>query len=205
MEVSVELARMRDSSDTGPAPSGSTKKPPPPPGGTRREREYKRDPKGTTTGGQFTRNPSGASASKGSRSGGGSRGGGSKAGGAKGERRTPPPLEFGAKNDPDRVRFLQQLLKSLKVANLKVDGVFGEQTERAVMALQRKLGLTETGRVSNGLLKRIRDAEILSPCAKGAKRSKEMDELDEILRSVGLVDEVECDCDGEECDCEKDD
>lgn len=177
------------------------------------QRQYKRDPKGSSTGGQFTRNPSGATKSQGS----GSKGGGSSSPprkttpakatdrGTKGpgskKSRTPPPLEFGARNDPDRVRFLQRLLKSLKIANLAEDGVYGESTERAVMALQRKLGMTESGKVSNGLLKRIRDAEILSPCARGAKRSKEMDEMEEILRSVGLVEECDCE-DKDQCSCE---
>lgn len=179
------------------------------------QRQYKRDPKGSSTGGQFTRNPSGATKSQGS----GSKGGGgssspprkttpakatdrgTKGPGGKSKSRTPPPLEFGARNDPDRVRFLQRLLKSLKIANLAEDGVYGESTERAVMALQRALGMTESGKVSNGLLKRIRDAEILSPCAKGAKRSKEMDEMEEILRSVGLVEECDCD-DKDQCSCD---
>jgi uncharacterized protein len=209
MEVAVdELLRVRDSSDTGPAPTKppAKKTPPPPSGSSRREREYKRDKDG-----KFNEvDERGGGRTSGGRNGSGSGrrggGGGSGSGGGRGrgtKRRTPPPLEFGARNDPDRVRFLQRLLKSLKIANLKEDGIYGESTERAVMALQRKLGLTESGRVSNGLLKRIRDAEILSPCAGGAKRSKEMDEMEEILRAVGLVDE-ECDCDEDakgECDC----
>lgn len=192
----MDLQRMRDSSDTAPAPKppAPKKQTPPPPakpsGNTRRDRDYKRDREG-----QFSSVDSRGGGSGGGGSSGGSKGGRGKAGGAKntdrgtrGNTRTPPPLEFGARNDPDRVRFLQRLLKSLKIADLKEDGVYGESTERAVMALQRRLGMTESGRVSNGLLKRIRDAEILSPCARGAKRSKEMDMLDELIRSVAALD-----------------
>jgi HK97 family phage prohead protease len=51
--------------------------------------------------------------------------------------------------------------------------------------------MRETGKVTGALMKALRHAEILAPCATGAKRSREMDEVDELIRAVGLADEDE--------------
>lgn len=102
-----------------------------------------------------------------------------------------------------RVKGLQKLLNKLGLAKLAVDGKFGPETKKIVNKLQRKLGLPETGRVDGKLMRRLRDVEILSPCAKGAKRSQEMDELDELIRSVALddpEDELEDDLEDDELD-----
>jgi hypothetical protein len=72
-----------------------------------------------------------------------------------------------------------------------VDGKFGPELKKVVNALQRKLGMRETGKVTGALMKALRHAEILAPCANGAKRSREMDEVDELIRAVGLADEDE--------------
>jgi hypothetical protein len=87
-----------------------------------------------------------------------------------------------------RVKALQKLLNKLG-HNVAVDGKFGPETKKVVNALQRKLGMRETGKVTGSLMKALRIAEILAPCAKGAKRSREMDEVDELIRAVGLVEE----------------
>jgi HK97 family phage prohead protease len=140
--------------------------PPPPDRGTRR-RDYKRDKDG-----QFNEVDE--------------RGGGRSAR----ERRpmTAHELHVAHVEHVRRVKGLQKLLNKLGLADLAVDGKFGPETKKVVNALQRKLGLPPTGRVDGQLMRRLRDVEILSPCATGAKRSKEIDELDELIRGVMLAD-----------------
>lgn len=110
-------------------------------------RIYLRDPQGTTTGGQFTANPSGAQASltyqhtegdygqyKGRTS------TSSKAGQqAKLSFRTLRP---GAQNDPATVKDLQRLLSALGfiTGGLQQNGVYDEATAAAVKLVQAKLG-----------------------------------------------------------------
>jgi HK97 family phage prohead protease len=164
----VDLVRMRDSSDTGPAPTKRT--PPPPRGGTRQNRDYKRDKDG-----QFNEvDERGGSRNRGSRP------------------MTAHEKHVAHVGHVKRVKALQRLLNKLG-HNVAVDGKFGPETKKVVNALQRKLGMRETGAVTGALMKALRHAEILSPCAKGAKRSREMDELDELIRAVGVEpdDELE--------------
>jgi hypothetical protein len=70
----------------------------------------------------------------------------------------------GAHNDPARVKDLQVLLGELGLGKLAVDGQYGPETEAAVAAAQRKLGLKPTGRAGSGLIRRLHDAHALSPC-----------------------------------------
>jgi HK97 family phage prohead protease len=158
--VSVdELVRVRASGDTG-APRNTDR-------GTRqggsRRTEYKRDKDG-----QFNEVDE--------------RGGGQR------DRRRPMTAHeahVAHVGHVKRVKALQKLLNKLG-HNVAVDGKFGPETKRVVNALQRKLGMRETGSVTGKLMAALRIAEILAPCAKGAKRSREMDELDDLIRAVGL-------------------
>jgi peptidoglycan hydrolase-like protein with peptidoglycan-binding domain len=102
-------------------------------GGSGAPRTYLRDPEGTSTGGQFTKNPNAASSSAKS---------GSK---SKGLRR-------GARGED--VRKLQQ---ALTAAGFKttVDGIFGPKTEASVRAAQKKLGLPVTGVATPDLMRRL--------------------------------------------------
>jgi peptidoglycan hydrolase-like protein with peptidoglycan-binding domain len=140
-----------------------------------------RDPKGTTTGGQFTTNPNAAHkseqpplrplkrtvrrpvtkpAAKPTSSGGFDK----LARGQKPPRQTA--LKQGGTNDPTRVKQLQALLTVLNIGGGGVDGQFGSATEAGVMDAQRKLGLKPTGRASATLVRRLHDAYLLSPCVQ---------------------------------------
>lgn len=167
-----ELVRVRDSGDTGPAPAPR-----------RDDRQYKRDKDG-----QFNEVDER----------------GSKSGRTSDRRRRPMTAHerhVAHVKHVKRVKALQQLLNKLGY-KVTVDGKLGPETKKIVNDLQRKLGLPLTDKMVDGrLMRRLRDVEILSPCSKGAKRSKEMDELDELIRAV-MVDE-ECDCeDKDNCDCD---
>lgn len=78
--------------------------------------------------------------------------------------RQPIMRQGGAHNDRARVRDLQALLSELGLGKVAIDGKYGPQTEAAVMAAQRKLGLKPTGRAGSGLVRRLHDAHALSPC-----------------------------------------
>lgn len=186
-----ELVRVRASGDTAPAPPRSPYEP------NAAQREQRRrdqaafqQPKSSDRGTRYKRDKDGrfneVDEGRGSRQ----------------QRRpmTAHELHVAHVKHVKRVKNLQKLLNKLGLGNLAVDGKFGPATKKVVNDLQRKLGLPLTGKVDGKLMRRLRDVEILSPCAKGAKRSKEMDELDELIRAV-MVDE-ECDCeDKDDCDC----
>jgi HK97 family phage prohead protease len=175
VEVSVEeLVRVRDSGDTGPAPAPRRQQ--------QSDRQYKRDKDG-----QFNEVDER----------------GSKSGRTSDRRRRPMTAHerhVAHVKHVKRVKALQQLLNKLGY-KVTVDGKLGPETKKIVNDLQRKLGLPLTDKMVDGrLMRRLRDVEILSPCAKGAKRSKEMDELDELIRAVMVDDECDCE-DKDECDC----
>jgi HK97 family phage prohead protease len=175
VEVSVdELTRVRDSGDTGPAPAPRRQQ--------QSDRQYKRDKDG-----QFNEVDER----------------GSKSGRTSDRRRRPMTAHerhVAHVKHVKRVKALQQLLNKLGY-KVTVDGKLGPETKKIVNDLQRKLGLPLTDKMVDGrLMRRLRDVEILSPCAKGAKRSKEMDELDELIRAVMVDDECDCE-DKDECDC----
>jgi HK97 family phage prohead protease len=175
VEVSVEeLVRVRDSGDTGPAPAPRRQQ--------QSDRQYKRDKDG-----QFNEVDER----------------GSKSGRTSDRRRRPMTAHerhVAHVKHVKRVKALQQLLNKLGY-KVTVDGKLGPETKKIVNDLQRKLGLPLTDKMVDGrLMRRLRDVEILSPCAKGAKRSKEMDELDELIRAVMVDDECDCE-DKDDCDC----
>lgn len=182
MEVTVELERALEyGGGSGNSRRFESSPPPPPDRGTRR-RDYKRDKDG-----QFNEVDEG-----------------------RGSRQRRGPMTAHEKHvahvehmkHVKRVKNLQRLLNKLGLAKLTEDGKFGGETKKAVNALQRKLGLPETGKVDGKLMRRLRDVEILSPCASGAKRSREMDEVDELIRAVGLEPEDELDGDIEDDELE---
>lgn len=129
-------------------------------------REYKRDPKGSTTGGQFTVVEKSATVAKPRPT--------RKAAAAPEQASTPSSSRFktlapGEHNDPATVREMQQLLSSLGLGKLAVDGKYGPATTAAVKAAQRKLGLRPTGKASKTLVNKLLAAYDLSPCIKRSK------------------------------------
>ena len=54
-----------------------------------------------------------------------------------------PTLELGAKGNI--TKLLQKVLKAFGIANLKIDGIFGEETYKAVIAYQKLKLLTPDG------------------------------------------------------------
>lgn len=129
-------------------------------------------PATTTTTRKTTPSSRGKSRGGGSSGGGGRPGRKKKGGGkAKTKRRTPPPMSADTDNDPARVKRLQKLLRLLGLApgGFKVDGIFGAATTAAVKALQRKMGMRESGRVSNTLLNKLDLVAKLSPCVSRAE------------------------------------
>ena len=54
-----------------------------------------------------------------------------------------PTLKLGAKGNI--TKLLQRILKAYGIANLKIDGVFGEETCKAVVAYQKSKGLSADG------------------------------------------------------------
>lgn len=136
-------------------------------------REYRRDPKGTSTGGQFTVQTNSAQTAPKRRT-----------------RSAPEPvskpsssrfktLAPGEDNDTATVKEMQQLLSALGMGNLKVDGDYGANTTAAVKAAQRRLGLKPTGKASKALVNKLLNAYDLSPCIK---RSEDPDP-DDITRA----------------------
>lgn len=55
----------------------------------------------------------------------------------------------------DKVAKLQQALKIKKFYTGKVDGIYGENTEKAVKAFQKSMGLTQTGKADKTTLKKL--------------------------------------------------
>jgi hypothetical protein len=128
-------------------------------------REYKRDPKGSDTGGQFTVSQKSPTAKPAPR---------------KAAKAAPEPigkassarfktLAPGEDNDPATVKEMQQLLSSLGLGKLAVDGKYGPATTEAVKAAQRKLGLKATGKASKTLVGKLLAAYDLSPCIKRSR------------------------------------
>jgi peptidoglycan hydrolase-like protein with peptidoglycan-binding domain len=132
-------------------------------------RTYKRDPKGSETGGQFTASPapitSAAYQAAYKAAGQPRQGSGSKAA------PTAPrssskfkTLALGENNDPATVNELQRLLSALGIS-VGLSGVYDEQTEQAVKAVQRKLGIKNpNGKASRSLVNALLNAYDLSPC-----------------------------------------
>jgi len=156
-------------------------------GGGGAPREYKRDPKGTSTGGRFTAN------------------GAKTAPKAKPKPapkplipvrpRTKGPMKRGGDNDPEQVRQLQALLGVLGLGKPPTNGQYDAATEAAVKAAQQRLGLKPTGRASSALLNKLIDAHSLSPCVQ---RSAGGDEY-ELLRAALAAGDFDEDTDVKEC------
>ena len=64
-----------------------------------------------------------------------------------------PTLKIGAKGNI--TRLLQKVLKAYGIANLKEDGIFGEETYKVVIAYQRAKGLTQDGIVGYNTWKKL--------------------------------------------------
>lgn len=64
-----------------------------------------------------------------------------------------PTLKLGAKGNI--TRLLQKVLKAYGIANLKEDGIFGEETYKVVIAYQRAKGLTQDGIVGYNTWKKL--------------------------------------------------
>ncbi len=167
------------------------------------QRQYNRDGKGTSTGGQFSANPkSGQQKAK-----------PAKAAPAKVTTPVKPiipvpaphrgPMKLGGDNDPEQVRQLQALLGALGLGRPPMNGQFDKATEDAVKQAQLRLGLKPTGRATSALVKKMLTAHALSPCIKrssvdpydilrSAAASGEFDEDEEtnvtIFRSYALED-----------------
>jgi phage head maturation protease len=180
-EVPVDVERARTTEESG--------------GGGNTPRKYNRDPEGTSTGGQFTANPSGAKTQKPT---------------PKQPVKPKPrdykpivpvatkkgPMKLGGDNDPQQVKQLQALLGALGLGKPPTNGSFDGATEEAVKEAQRRLGLKPTGRASTSLLNKLTSAYSLSPCIK---RSADEEREFEIFRSAvaaGDFDDPEEDSEG---------
>lgn len=168
-------------------------------GGGSQPRQYKRDPKGSSTGGQFTANPA-ATTSKPKPTPKPAPKPAPKTAPAKptakpasasvikppGQRPTGVMSKTG-NNDPAQVQELQALLSALGLGNPGSSGTFDDATEVAVKAAQERLGLKPTGRASKALINKMLNAYDLSPCVK---RSDDGDEY-EVLRAAldGMEDD----------------
>ena len=146
-------------------------------GGGGAPRDYKRDPKGSHTGGRFTRNPAAKTAKPAPKS-----------------KPAPKPLvpvrahgrgsmRIGGHNDPAQVRQLQALLGVLGLGTPPTNGEYDHATEQAVRAAQERLGLKPTGRAGTSLVNRLIDSYSLSPCVQ---RSDGPDPYD-LLRAALLA------------------
>lgn len=67
-----------------------------------------------------------------------------------------------------RVRDAQVLMASLGMKT-PIDGNFGPAMTAQVKAMQTKLGIHPTGRMTSSLMKKLQSAAILSPCAKAVE------------------------------------
>lgn len=135
------------------------------------QRTYRRDPKGTSTGGQFTSNPAaaqrtptGAYAAALAMLGRGS-GNAAKAPTApSASTRKFKTLAPGEDNDPQAVNELQRLLGALGIP-IGFSGVYDDATVEAIKQVQRKLGMKNpNGRASRSLVNQMLAAYDLSPC-----------------------------------------
>jgi putative peptidoglycan binding protein len=148
-------------------------------GGSGSARKYNRDPRGTTTGGQFTagsaqtssRTPlsnKGTYTPQGKKSGGGS---GTQVAAASSKFTTLAP---GQDNSPEAVAQLQQLLTALGLGNL-TSGIYDDATANAIKAAQTKLGIKPNGKANKSLVDKLLAVYDLSPCVK---RSEDLDPSD---------------------------
>jgi hypothetical protein len=146
--------------------------------GDSRDRTYKRDAKGTSTGGQFTASSGQPTASPLANS-------GTyaprpkKGGGAKEAPKAPSSSKFktlgpNEDNDPQAIAEMQQLLTALGLGNL-TSGQYDKDTENAVSEAQKRLGIKPTGKANKALVTKMLNAYDLSPCIK---RSEDSDEDD---------------------------
>jgi hypothetical protein len=136
-------------------------------------RTYKRDPKGSTTGGQFTRQPAAVQSAPLSYKGTQGNLGGTKSGGkAKADPKAGLPassrfktLTPGGDNDPAAVKEMQQLLTALGFGNINASGEYDQATRDAVKAVQARLGMKKpNGNANRGLVNKLLTAYDLSPC-----------------------------------------
>jgi peptidoglycan hydrolase-like protein with peptidoglycan-binding domain len=80
------------------------------------------------------------------------------------------------------VRALEQRLRELHYALLRVDGVYGEDTYDAVVAFQKVNGLPRTGEVTPAVWRRLRQAAI--PRARYGGNHVEVDKTRQVLFEV---------------------
>ena len=85
----------------------------------------------------------------------------------------------------DDVRALQERLRALKYLDAKATGNFLSQTEKAVRAVQKAYGMTQTGEVDNDLLEIIYSDEFYRPLKKDDKGS-DVSELQGRLSVLGF-------------------
>ena len=89
---------------------------------------------------------------------------------------------------PARVAEAQRLLARLGHDPGDADGVYGSRTEEAVRAFQRRMGATADGRISDGLLARLRH-DVQEIAARDDRRppSPPQDRAAEVAASPGLM------------------
>lgn len=162
------------------------------------ESNYERDPKGSTTGGQFTAKPAEPVREKPKPKTRRPQGGKAQprqsvgTGAMSYDPRTGRGTGYGLADGDARVKRLQQALNRLGVRDsrgrrLDVDGKLGPLTTQAVKAAQRRLGLKADGVVTAGLLDKIAEAKSL-PAKRKPKRC--------VCRSVECLSD-ECRDEGE--------
>jgi hypothetical protein len=141
-------------------------------------RTYLRDPQGTTTGGQFTANPSGAQHTQLTYKGTQGDLGIKPRTGTKAKPKADPKAGLPASsrfktltpngdNDPAAVREMQQLLTALGFGNINANGQYDQATQDAVKAVQARLGMKKpNGNANRALVNKLLTAYDLSPCVK---------------------------------------
>ena len=134
-------------------------------------RTYLRDPQGTTTGGRFTRNPSGAQRApltyKGTQGDLGRKPSKPNPKAGKPVSASFQTLRVGADNDAAVVRDVQRLLGQLGIRSggLQENGVYDDATAAAIKEAQRRLGIKNpNGHADRGLVNKLLAAYDLSPC-----------------------------------------
>ncbi len=152
-------------------------------GGSGSSRQYKRDAKGTSTGGQFTTGGATSSSSRNPLAGSGTYTPKAKGGGSGAKPTAPSSSKFttlapGSDNDPQAVAEMQQLLTALGLGNL-TSGTYDKDTENAVSEAQKRLGIKPNGKANKALVNKMLNAYDLSPCIK---RSEDPDD-DALTRS----------------------
>jgi peptidoglycan hydrolase-like protein with peptidoglycan-binding domain len=150
-------------------------------------RDYKRDPKGSSTGGQFTKNPASASSTTKPKS-------TSRPSG-------PRRLERGARGED--VKALQRALTAIGIPTA-ADGIFGPKTQASVRDAQRRFGLEPTGIVTAELLRAIGEAkqsakpvstQTLGSASRSLKSGDSGDDVKELQRLMSALG-VPADVDG---------